>query len=202
VDVHDKLDEITQYVEDARAMPMSASALVNRVELLGLLDELRDLLPEELHHADLLLSDREAVVEQGRAQAEQLLAEAQREHDRLVEQTEVVRAARERAAHVQQQAQAEATRLLEEADDYVDRKLGEFEVALEKLGQQVQRGREHLSQRSAVDRARGIVGDVEASDDAGDEPGGHDGANDPGPDRRDDEPGALGGGLGDDAVVR
>ena len=165
MDVHDKLDEITQYVEDARAMPMSASALVNRVELLGLLDELRDLLPEELHHADLLLSDREAVVEQGRARAEELLAEAQTEHDRLVEQTEVVRAARERAAQVQQQAQAEATRLLTEADDYVDRKLGEFEVALDKLVQQVQRGRHHLSERSAADRARGYVDDVETGAD-------------------------------------
>ncbi|KQX69571.1 hypothetical protein [Angustibacter sp. Root456] len=199
MDVHDKLDEITQYVEDARAMPMSASALVNRVELLGLLDELRELLPEELHHADLLLSDREAVVEQGRAQAEQLLAEAQTEHDRLVEQTEVVRAARERAAEVQQHAQAEATRLLEEADDYVDRKLGEFEVALDKLSQQVQRGREHLSQRSAVDRARGIVADADPSGEGDEEPGargtageGHEGH----------EARGSGSGLGDDAVVR
>ncbi|MGN6613092.1 MAG: hypothetical protein ACTHLJ_15070 [Angustibacter sp.] len=198
MDVHDKLDEITQYVEDARAMPMSASALVNRVELLGLLDELRELLPEELHHADLLLSDREAVVEQGRAQAEQLLAQAQTEHDRLVEQTEVVRSARERAAQVQQQAQAEATRLLEEADDYVDRKLGEFEVALDKLAQQVQRGREHLSQRSAADRARGIVSDVEPSGDDGEGAGAHHQHGDP----DGDEPRGSAGGLGDDAVVR
>jgi hypothetical protein len=198
VDVHDKLDEITQYVEDARAMPMSASALVNRVELLGLLDELRDLLPEELHHADLLLNDRAAVVEQGRAQAEQLLTQAQAEHDRLVEQTEVVRAARERAAQVQQQAQAEATRLLTEADDYVDRKLGEFEVALEKLGQQVQRGRQHLSERSAVDRARGLTADVEP-DDGRARASAHDTTSE---DERRDEPWGTDGGLGDDAVVR
>jgi hypothetical protein len=186
VDVHDKLDEITQYVEDARAMPMSASALVNRVELLGMLDELRELLPEELHHADLLLSDREAVVEQGRAQAEQLLAQAQAEHDRLVEQTEVVQGARERAAQVQQQAQAEATRLLTEADDYVDRKLGEFEVTLDKLVQQVQRGRQHLSDRSAADRARGFG--------EGEEPAEGDGATVQGVE--------VGGELGDDATVR
>lgn len=186
MDVHDKLDEITQYVEDARAMPMSASALVNRVELLGMLDELRELLPEELHHADLLLSDREAVVEQGRAQAEQLLAQAQAEHDRLVEQTEVVQGARERAVQVQQQAQAEATRLLTEADDYVDRKLGEFEVALDKLVQQVQRGRQHLSDRSAADRARGFGEGEEAAE--------GDGAAVHGVE--------VGGELGDDATVR
>jgi hypothetical protein len=163
VDVHDKLDEITRYVEDARAMPMSASALVNRAELLGLLDELRELLPEELHHADLLLSDREAVVEQGRAEAEQLLKDAQAEHDRLVEQTEVVAAARRRAAQVQTQAQAEATRLLSEADDYVDRKLGDFEITLDKLLQQVQRGREHLAERAAADRSHGPTADADVA---------------------------------------
>lgn len=154
MDVHDKLDQITTLLEDARAMPMSASALVNRAEVLGLLDELRDLLPEQLHHADLLLSDREAVVEQGRTQAHDLVTAARAEHDRLVEQTEIVASARERAAAVQLAAQAESQRLLTQADDYVDRKLGEFEIALDKLTQQVQRGRERLAQRQAQDGGR------------------------------------------------
>ena len=154
MDVHDKLDQITALMEDARAMPMSASALVNRAEVIGLLDELRDLLPEQLHHADLLLSDREAVVEQGRNQAEQLLASAQTEHDRLVEQTQIMTAARERAAAVQLTAQAEAQRLLAQADDYVDRKLAEFEIVLDKLTQQVHRGRDRLAERRAEDGGR------------------------------------------------
>ena len=154
MDVHDKLDQITALMEDARAMPMSASALVNRAEVIGLLDELRDLLPEQLHDADLLLSDREAVVAQGRSQAEQLLAKAQAEHDRLVEQTQVMTAARERAAALQLTAQAESQRLLAQADDYVDRKLAEFEIALDKLTQQVHRGRARLVERRAEDGGR------------------------------------------------
>lgn len=165
MDVHDKLDQITALLEDARAMPMSASALVNRAEVLGLLDELRDLLPEQLHHADLLLSDREAVVEQGRSQAEQMVSAAQVEHDRLVEQTEIVSSARERAAAVQLAAQAESQRLLAQADDYVDRKLGEFEIALDKLTQQVHRGRERLAERRAEDGGRpGSPVDLEAGE--------------------------------------
>jgi len=166
VDVHDKLDQITALIEDARAMPMSASALVNRAEVLGLLDELRDLLPEQLHHADLLLSDREAVVEQGRSQAEQLVSSAQTEHDRLVESSEIVRSARERAAAVQLAAQAESQRLLAQADDYVDRKLGEFEIALEQLSQQVRRGRDRLAERQAQDGGRAPA-DLPAHESAG-----------------------------------
>jgi hypothetical protein len=147
VDVQDKLEEIVRLVEDARAMPMSSSALVNRGEVLDLLAELGDLMPEQLDQADLLLADREAVVEQGRVEAARIIEQGQEEHDRLVEETEVVQAARERAARVEADAKAEAERLLAEADDYVDRKLGEFEIALDKLTAQVRRGREHLAAR-------------------------------------------------------
>jgi hypothetical protein len=147
VDVHDKLDELVRLVEDARAMPMSASALVNRAEVLELLAELGQLMPEQLDQADLLLADREAVVEQGRAEAARLVERAEAEHDRLVEETEVVRAARERAEAVEADAKAEAERLLAEADDYVDRKLGEFEIALHKLAALGRRGREPRAAR-------------------------------------------------------
>jgi len=147
VDVHDKLDELVRLVQDARAMPMSASALVNRAEVLDLLAELGELMPEQLDQADLLLADREAVVEQGRVEAARIVEVAEAEHDRLVEETEVVRAARQRAQAVEADAKAEAERLLAEADDYVDRKLGEFEIALDKLTAQVRRGREHLAAR-------------------------------------------------------
>src|SRR5579871_5404402 len=66
MDVQDKLAQIIRLVEDARAMPMSASCLVNREEMLAELDELRALLPEQLQQADVVLSDRDAVVERGR----------------------------------------------------------------------------------------------------------------------------------------
>ena len=42
MDVHEKLDEITALVENARAMPMSASCIVNRAEVVTLLEELID----------------------------------------------------------------------------------------------------------------------------------------------------------------
>jgi hypothetical protein len=152
--VQEKLAQIIQLVEDARAMPMSASCLVNREELLGDLDELRSLLPEQLQQADVLLSDRDAVVEGGRDAAQRLLDQARAEHDRLVEDQAVVVGARERAAIVLTEANAESTRLLSDADDYVDRKLAEFEIALNKLTQQVVRGRARLGARRAADFGR------------------------------------------------
>jgi len=154
VDVHDQLNQIAATVRAAKAMPMSASCLVNRPELLEALERLRDVLPASLDHADALLSDRDAVVTAGREEAERLLEGARAERERLIEATDVLVAARERAVEVATQTRAEATRLLADADDYVDRKLGEFEVVLGQLGSQVNNGRERLAARRVADLAR------------------------------------------------
>ncbi|HEY8652426.1 MAG TPA: hypothetical protein VIL87_04930 [Dermatophilaceae bacterium] len=154
MDVHDQLNEIAATVRGAKAMPMSASCLVNRAEILDALERVRAVLPVDLDHADALLSDREAVVASGREEAERLVEAARAERDHLIEQADVLKAARERAAAVVEQARSEATRLLADADDYVDRKLGEFEVVLGQLGSQVNNGRERLAARRETDLAR------------------------------------------------
>jgi len=158
MDVDDHLNHILTTVRDAKAMPMSASCLVNRAEMLAALEGLREALPASLDHADELLSDRDAVVTAGREEADRLLEGARAERERLIEQSEVLVAARERASAVTMQAQAEATRLLADADDYVDRKLGEFEVVLGQLGSQVNNGRERLAARREADLARARAG--------------------------------------------
>jgi len=155
VDVHEKLDELSRLVEDARSMPMSASCIVNRAELLGVLEELRELLPEEFRHAQLLLDDREAVVEEGRREAQRVIADAEIERDRLTSDTEVAAAAVRQAEQIQVAALEEAQTMRAEVDDYVDSKLANFEVVLDKTMAAVRRGREKLRGRTAHDHFAG-----------------------------------------------
>ena len=154
MDVHDRLNQLTAMVRSAKAMPMSASCLVNRVELLEQLQRLREELPVNLDHADALLSERAAVLAAGREDAERILDAARVERAELIEQTGVLVAARARAVAVTAQARGESTRLLGDADDYVDRKLSEFDVLLSQLASQVNNGRLRLTVRREADLAR------------------------------------------------
>ena len=149
MDVHDKLDELVAVLENARSMPMSASCVVNRGEVLGLLEELRELLPEEFRHAEMLLHDREAVVDEGRREAARLVEEARAEQARLVSETEVLAAAERAAQEVRDAAAEEARGMRGEVDDYVDAKLANFEVVLDKTLAAVHRGREKLRGRTS-----------------------------------------------------
>ncbi len=145
MDVHDKLDELTALVENARSMPMSASCVVNRGEVLGLLEEIRELLPEEFRHAQMLLADRESVLDEGRREVERLLDKAEQERRALTAQEEIVVEANREAERIKATAAAEAARMRTEVDDYVDTKLANFEVVLEKTLAAVHRGRDKLS---------------------------------------------------------
>ncbi|MDQ1625483.1 MAG: hypothetical protein QOJ49_981 [Actinomycetota bacterium] len=165
MDVHDKLDELTATVENARSMPMSASCVVNRGEVLGLLEELRELLPEEFRHASMLLSDREAVVDEGRREAARIVEEAHAEQARLVSESEVLARAQREAQEILLDAAEESRAMRGEVDDYVDTKLANFEVALEKTMAAVHRGRDKLRGRSSAEEFGAGAGEGHPLDD-------------------------------------
>ena len=151
MDVHAKLDELTALIENARAMPMSASCVVNRAELLDHLDEVRELLPSELAEAERVLRDKRAVIAEGQVEAEQLLEAARAERARMVARTEVMREASKEADQLLAAARADADRMRREIDDYVDGKLANFEVVLHKTMAAVAKGRAKISGRSELD---------------------------------------------------
>ena len=160
MDVHDKLDEVSALVENARAMPMSASCVINRGHVLDLLDDVRALLPDSLAQADDVLADREDIVAAARVEADQILAQAQADARALVSEHEIYRAAVAEADAVRADADAEAVRMRRETDDYVDAKLANFEVALHKTIAAVQKGRDKIRGRADYDDLGGPVDDT------------------------------------------
>jgi hypothetical protein len=156
VELKDKLDEVVTHIESARAMPMSASCIINRGQVLAMLDEVRDLIPAEVQRAESLLHDRDDVVEAGRREAEQIIADAHLEQQRLVTETEVQREAVAEAERLLAEADEEVRQMRREVDDYVDTKLANFEIVLNKTLTAVLRGREKLQGRTEMEQ----LGDV------------------------------------------
>ncbi|AYN39206.1 cell division initiation protein [Streptomyces dangxiongensis] len=144
MDVQKKLDEIVSTVSGARGMPMSASCVVNRAELLALLEEVRQALPGSLAQARELIGDREQMVEQARLEAERIIGDAHAERGSLISDTEIARRSQAEADRILAEARQEAEEIRAEADDYVDSKLANFEVVLTKTLGSVGRGREKL----------------------------------------------------------
>ncbi|MBU6244938.1 MAG: ATPase [Actinomycetales bacterium] len=144
MDLQERLDELAILIEDAKAMPLSASCIVNRTQVLDLIDEIRHLLPESVQRADQVLADRDAFVIDGRREAERLIARARAEAQRMLSEHEVYQAAVAEAQALRAEALQETSQMRQETDDYVDAKLASFEIVLQKTLRSVDRGRERL----------------------------------------------------------
>ncbi|MCX5404364.1 cell division initiation protein [Streptomyces sp. NBC_00335] len=144
MDVQKKLDEIVAAVGSARSMPMSASCVINRAELLAQLEEVRAALPGSLAQAQELIGGREQMVEEARREADRIIESAHAQRGSLISDTEVARRSQDEADRILAEARREADEVKAEADDYVDSKLANFEVVLTKTIGSVDRGREKL----------------------------------------------------------
>ena len=161
-DLEDVLDHLSTVVEQARAMPMSASCVVNREQVLGLLDDARASLPSALGRAERVLRERDSLLEAAGQQAEDVVARARQEQSRLVDATAVFTRAQDEADRLLAQARADAEAMRLQTEDYVDAKLANFEVVLAKTLATVERGRSRLSGRTDLEALRSE--DPDASD--------------------------------------
>jgi hypothetical protein len=138
------LRRLSDMIAAARPIPMSASAMINREEVLELLEEAISHLPGELRDARWLLKQRDDFRLQTKRDADDILDQARARAERMVQRTEVVKAADLRARRILEEAEAESRRLRLECEDYCDQKLASFEIVLERLQKTVAAGRTKL----------------------------------------------------------
>jgi hypothetical protein len=141
------IERLAETVRDARSMPLSSSALVNRQEVLDLIEDLRNSLPTEISRARSILKDGEEVLDRAGLEAQRVLERARQERERLLSKTEIVQAAAREADRLVAEAESTAKRIRAEAEGYVESKLANFEVVLQKTLQAVERGRQRLAGR-------------------------------------------------------
>ena len=144
IDVETLLHRVADLIGNARPMPLSASVMINRDEVLELVEEALSRLPEELRAARWLLREREEFLTKVQREGDDILDAARVRAERMVQRTEVVRNAQHTARQVMEDAEAEARRLKHEAEDFCDQKLAQFEIVLDRTIRTVQAGRSRL----------------------------------------------------------
>jgi len=151
------LARLRAIVAEARNVPMSASCMVNRAEVLSLIDTIVAGLPEDLERSRTVISEQFTAHAHAREQAAEIIENARMEAKEIASVSGVAREANEYAAATRTQADEEARQIRIEADMYIDGRLAEFEASLQKTSTQVVQMREQLARRSKLDDS-----DVEA----------------------------------------
>ncbi len=150
----EKLTQLRQLVLNARSMPMSASCVINRGEVLDAIDAVIADLPDEIAGAQQVIDEKQSAIAEGEAEAGRILQRAHEQVEELARSSEVVRVAEEIAAKVKADAEAEAEALRRETDLFIDSRMASFESVLHKTTSQVHTARARLAERSGLDPVR------------------------------------------------
>jgi hypothetical protein len=145
MDSLENLNSAIQQVEEARGVPLSASFVLHRGEFLELLDLIKDGLPKDLEYAQQIIAERDQIIEEGHNTAEALINNAREEVAQMIEQTAIVKAAREEAKKILAEGREAADEERTEVEQYIDSRLATLEVILTKTMDAVARGREKLA---------------------------------------------------------
>ena len=138
------LRQAIEIVETARPMPLSASSMINKEEVLALLQASVQGLPEELRAARWLLKERDDFLAKVQTEGDQIITTARARAEQMVQRTELVKTAEERARRVVAQAEDKARELKLETEDWCDQKLGAMEIVLDRTMRTVASGRTRL----------------------------------------------------------
>lgn len=144
MDILALLERLEELVQNATRVPLTGRVMIDPDEVLALVDEMREALPEEIRAAGRVAEAQESILEAARAEAESLVRDAKAYAAQLTDESAVTREAQSKADEIIEQAKRVAKEIRNSSMDYADNLLARVEENLHKAQETVRRGREEL----------------------------------------------------------
>jgi len=141
------LDELELMIKDSKKVPLSnGKVIIDPYRFLDRIDRIRAILPEELDTARALLRDKDRIVQEACAQAEQYMEHSRGEAARLLDDNEITRSAMQRADEIVARAQQISREIRQDANEYAEGVLTHMEMVLRRGLEAISLGKEELRQ--------------------------------------------------------
>jgi hypothetical protein len=144
MDAMELIEKLEEVIGKSRKIPFSSNFIINENEVFEILDELKNIMPEEFKQARWIVKERENMLEEAKRQSMRILHDAEEKADIMVSENEVMKNAIKKAEEILAIAEAKARTVRLEAEDYADEKLASLEAVLYKILSAVEKGREQF----------------------------------------------------------
>lgn len=144
MDALEIIDRIEELLDKSKRIPFTSNIMIAENEIYEMLDELRNVIPEEFRQARWIVKEREGMIEESKRQAERIIREAKERSEMLVNETDILKNASRKAEDLLSIAEAKSRTIRLEAEDYADEKLAGLEAALHKILVAIEKGREQF----------------------------------------------------------
>lgn len=133
------LDQLEEQITQATKVPLTQKVLLDPDEILALVDQMRDMLPQEIRDANRVARDREAILGDAREQAEATVREAQALAARLTSEAAVTKEAQTQADELIDQAKRVAREIRQNALQWADDLFTRVQPDLDRIAHDTQK---------------------------------------------------------------
>ena len=144
MEIFDVIDQLEDIVDKAFTVPILHKALMDKDDLMDLLEDIRLKLPEELKQAKWVKDERTKLITEAHQEAAGILTRAEEQIKQLVEEHEITKRAYEQANEIIQNSQKNAREIRLGARMYVDNMLEALEQRMISNVEELRAGRQEL----------------------------------------------------------
>jgi len=130
MDALELLQELEDIIDKGASVPFSGRCILERDELLDVLQELQLKLPEDLKQAKWIKEERQRILQEAQAEADEIIKTVEKKAVSMVDENEITKQAIAQGKQIVERAMAEKAQIVESAYNYADALLETVEKVL------------------------------------------------------------------------
>jgi F0F1-type ATP synthase membrane subunit b/b' len=161
------VERLESIIANGRKLPLTSNVVIDQAAALGLIDELRVAVPEEVRAAKRINSEGERIIEKAQEEAERILARAQEQAAFLIDERGLTQQAEAESRRIVGEAQDDADDVRRGADEYAVAVLVGLEGEVVKTLQSIKKGIALLDERRTEEQQPDEIPSDDGYDTAG-----------------------------------
>ena len=120
MDILDLLGKIEDVIEDANKLPLSSKVVIEKEEILDIINDIRLKLPEEISRAAWVANERQRILSEAKIESEELIEKVRNQQKNLIEEHEITRLAKQQAEEILREAETRSQEIKSGTVKYSD----------------------------------------------------------------------------------
>ncbi|WP_326909242.1 ATPase [Sedimentibacter sp. MB31-C6] len=144
MDILNLLERIEDIIEDASKFPLSNKVMIDKEEVLEVINDIRLKLPDEINRASWVAKERQRILSEAHEEAEELIAKVKEQQQYLIQDSEITKEAQSYAKKIIQEAEEKANEMKLSAFNYSDEILSKLQEKIRDINNIIEDNREAL----------------------------------------------------------
>ncbi|NLJ58617.1 MAG: ATPase [Tissierellia bacterium] len=144
MDILNLLERIEDIIEDASKFPLSSKVMIDKEEILEVINEIRLRLPDEINRASWVAKERQRILNEAQGEADELIQRMKDQQKHLIEESEISRQAKKYADQLIQEAEEKANEMKLGAYNYSDETLSKLQDKIIEINNIIEENRQVL----------------------------------------------------------